>query len=158
MAKSIGLRDYAARKGQAVGTSRWFEIDQKRINEFAEVTEDRQFIHIDPEKAAKTPFLGTIAHGFLTLSMLLPMAVDALPDISGRIMSVNYGFDKIRFVTPVPSGSRIRAHFKLVDVTQRGPKEVLTRSEVSVEIEGIEKPALIAEWLGIAYFTEPVEI
>lgn len=158
MAGYIDLKDYGARKGQAVGTSRWFEIDQKRINEFAEVTEDRQFIHVDPEEAAKTPFRGTIAHGFLTLSMLLPMAVDALPGINGRIMSVNYGFDKIRFVTPVPSGSKIRAHFKLVDVTPRSPREFLTRSEVSVEIQGIEKPALIAEWLGIAHFAEPMEI
>ena len=117
MANSIDLKDYAARKGQAVGTSRWFVIDQKRINEFAEVTEDWQFIHVDPEKAANTPFRGTVAHGFLTLSLLVPMAIDALPALNRRVMGVNYGFDKIRFVTPVPSGGRVRAHFKLLDLT-----------------------------------------
>ena len=158
MANSVDLKDYATRKGHAVGTSRWFIIDQKRINAFAEVTEDWQFIHVDPEKAADTPFRGTVAHGFLTLSMLVAMAIDALPGLNGRIMGVNYGFDKIRFVTPVPSGSKVRAHFRLVDVIQRGPKEFLTKSEVSVEIEGIEKPALIAEWLGISYFSDPIEI
>jgi acyl dehydratase len=158
MANSIDLKDYAARKGQAVGTSRWFVIDQKRINEFAEVTEDWQFIHVDPEKATNTPFRGTVAHGFLTLSLLVAMAIDALPALNRRVMGVNYGFDKIRFVTPVPSGGRVRAHFKLLDVTQRGPKEFLTKSEVSVEIEGIEKPAIIAEWLGVSYFAEPFEI
>lgn len=158
MTNSIDLKDYAARKGQAVGTSRWFVIDQKRINEFAEVTEDWQFIHVDPERATNTPFRGTVAHGFLTLSLLVAMAIDALPALNGRVMGVNYGFDKIRFVMPVPSGGRVRAHFKLLEVTQRGPREFLTKSEVSVEIEGIEKPAIIAEWLGVSYFAEPFEI
>lgn len=154
------MRDYATRKGQSVGASRWFEVSQARINQFADVTEDWQFIHTDPEKATATPFGGTVAHGFLTLSMLVAMAIDALPQLNGRVMGVNYGFDKIRFVTPVPSGSRVRAHFKLLEVTPRNPKEFLTKTEVSVEIEGkgSDKPALVAEWLGVSYFSDPIEL
>lgn len=153
---TIGLEAYAALAGKEVGVSRWFDIDQSRIDKFADVTEDWQFIHLDAEKAANTPFGGTVAHGFLTLSMLAAMAYDALPSIEGRVMGVNYGFDKIRFVTPVRSGSRVRARFKLIAVTPRGPEDFMSRSEVVVEIEGSEKPALVAEWLGITYFAEPV--
>ncbi|WP_157863251.1 MaoC family dehydratase [Bradyrhizobium tropiciagri] len=152
----IDVKEYAALRGKEVGVSRWFEIDQSRIDKFADVTEDWQFIHIDPNKAAESPFGGTVAHGFLTLSMLAAMAYDGLPAIEGRVMGVNYGFDKIRFVTPVRSGSRVRARFKLLEVTPRGPKEIMTKSEVSVEIEGAEKPAIVAEWLGMYYFAEPV--
>lgn len=122
------------------------------------MTEDWQFIHVDPASAAKTAFGGTVAHGFLTLSMLVAMAHDGLPDIEGRVMGVNYGFDKIRFVTPVPSGSRVRARFKLIEVTARGAKEFMTRSEVVVEIDGSDKPALVAEWLGVSYLAETVAI
>lgn len=143
----ISYKEYVAKKGEEVGVSKWFDITQDRIDQFADVTEDWQFIHIDPEKAAKTPFGGTVAHGFLTLSMLAAMTYDALPAVKGRIMGVNYGFDKIRFLTPVRSGGRVRARFKLLDVTLRNPKEYLSKSEVSVEIEGVDKPALIAEWL-----------
>ncbi|HEX7961121.1 MAG TPA: MaoC family dehydratase [Terriglobales bacterium] len=153
---TIGLEAYAALAGKEVGVSRWFDIDQSRIDKFADVTEDWQFIHLDAEKAANTPFGGTVAHGFLTLSMLAAMAYDALPSIEGRVMGVNYGFDKIRFVTPVRSGSRVRARFKLIAVTPRGLEDFMSRSEVVVEIEGSEKPALVAEWLGITYFAEPV--
>lgn len=153
----LTFKEYVAKIGKEVGVSRWFDITQERINEFADVTEDWQFIHIDPEKAAKTPFGGTVAHGFLTLSMLAAMTYDALPAVKGRVMGVNYGFDKIRFISPVRSGSRVRARFKLLDVTLRNPKEYLSRSEVAVEIEGIDKPALIAEWLGVSYFAEPLE-
>jgi acyl dehydratase len=153
----LTFKEYVAKTGKEVGVSRWFDITQERINEFADVTEDWQFIHVDPEKAAKTPFGGTVAHGFLTLSMLAAMTYDALPAVKGRVMGVNYGFDKIRFISPVRSGSRVRARFKLLDVTLRNPKEYLSRSEVAVEIEGIDKPALIAEWLGVSYFAEPLE-
>ncbi len=152
------MNEYAALAGTEVGVSRWFEIDQSRIDSFAEVTEDWQFIHVDPAKAVETAFGGTVAHGFLTLSMLVAMAHDGLPDIKGRVMGVNYGFDKIRFVTPVRSGSRIRARFKLVEVTARGANEFMTRSEVVVEIEGANKPALVAEWLGVSYLAEPVAV
>src|SRR5882757_146716 len=149
---SIDMKEYLTLTGKEVGVSRWFEIDQTRIDKFADVTEDWQFIHVDPQKAADTPFRGTVAHGFLTLSMLAAMAYDGLPAVEGRVMGVNYGFDKIRFVAPVRSGSRVRARFKLLEVIARNPKEFMTKSEVSVEIEGSEKPALIAEWLGVSYF------
>jgi acyl dehydratase len=129
------------------GVSRWFAIDQKRIDAFAEVTEDRQFIHVDLEAARASPFGGTIAHGFLTLSMLSALSVDALPRIDGLAMGVNYGFDKLRFLSPVPAGSRIRGRFKLDNVTARSPTEFLARNIVTVEIEGAAKPAMIAEWL-----------
>ncbi|MBX3524263.1 MAG: MaoC family dehydratase, partial [Xanthobacteraceae bacterium] len=112
---------------------------------------DHQFIHIDVERAKKeTPFGGTIAHGFLTLSLLAPMGYDALPTLSNRAMGINYGLDKVRFLNPVRAGSRVRAHYKLADVTQRSPKELLFKYEVTVEIEGQERPALIAESLGMA--------
>jgi acyl dehydratase len=153
---AVDIKEYVALTGQEVGVSRWFEIDQSRIDTFADVTEDWQFIHIDTEKATKTPFGGTVAHGFLTLSMLAAMAYDALPAIKGRVMGVNYGFDKIRFVTPVRSRSRVRARFKLLEVTVRNPKEFMSRSEVVVEIAGADKPALVAEWLGVSYFAEPI--
>lgn len=153
---AIDMKDYAALTGEEVGISRWFEIDQTRIDKFADVTEDWQFIHIDPEKAADTPFGCTVAHGFLTLSMLAAMAYDGLPAVKGRVMGVNYGFNKVRFVTPVRSGSRVRARFRLLEVTARNPKEFMTKSEVSVEIEGSDKPALVAEWLGVSYLAEPV--
>ncbi|MGY4623408.1 MaoC family dehydratase [Bradyrhizobium sp. USDA 4486] len=154
----IGMNEFVALAGKEIGVSRWFEIDQSRISEFADVTEDWQFIHIDPEQAARTPFGGTVAHGFLTLSMLPAMAYDAMPQIEGRVMAVNYGFEKLRFVAPVRAGSHVRARFKLDQVTARSPKEFLSKSEVIVEIKGSDKPALVAEWLGLSYFAEPVTI
>lgn len=152
----LSMNEYVAQTGKEVGVSRWFEIDQSRIDKFADVTEDWQFIHIDPAKASETPFGGTVAHGFLTLSMLAAMAYDGLPSIKGRVIGVNYGFDKVRFISPVRSGSRVRAKFKLLEVSERNPKEFMSKNEVVVEIEGLEKPALLAEWIGISYFAEPV--
>ncbi len=140
--------------GTETGVSHWLTIDQKRIDAFAEITEDRQFIHIDPEAARATPFGGTIAHGFLTLSMLSALAMDALPAIEGRAMGVNYGFEKLRFISPVPAGSRIRGRFKLESVTPRSENEFLARNIATVEIEGAAKPALIAEWLAL-YILNP---
>lgn len=154
----LSIAEYGALKGKEVGVSRWFEIDQKRIDTFADVTEDWQFIHVDPDKAASTPFGGTVAHGFLTLSMLAAMAYDGMPKLAGRVMGVNYGFDKIRFITPVRSGSRVRARFKLLEISPRSPKEFLAKSEVTVEIDGAEKPAVVAEWLGVSYFAESVTV
>ncbi len=137
--------------GQDIGVSDWALIDQKMIDAFAGVTFDPYFIHTDPERAKQeTQFGGTIAHGFLTLSMLSAMAYDALPDIKGRTVGMNYGFDKIRFISPVPSGSRIRGRFKLADL-QRKPGQVVVKYAVTVEIEGMEKPALAAEWLTLAF-------
>lgn len=143
----LTLDQFLARAGGEAAVSNWFLIDQARIDAFAEVTEDRQFIHVDPEAARATPFGGAIAHGFLTLSMLSALAMDALPRIEGRAMGVNYGFDKVRFVSPTPAGARIRGRFALQGVTRRSPVEFMARYAVSVEIEGGARPALVAEWL-----------
>jgi acyl dehydratase len=137
--------------GQDVGVSDWALIDQDKINAFADVTYDPYFIHTDPARAEQeTSFGGAIAHGFLTLSMLSAMAYDALPDIKGRTVGMNYGFDKIRFLSPVPAGSRIRGRFRIASV-QRKPGQAVVKYAVTVEIEGKEKPALAAEWLTIAF-------
>ena len=131
--------------------SKWFEISQKRIDAFADATEDWQFIHIDPEAAKQSPFGGTIAHGFLTLSLLSAMTYDANPALEGVAMGVNYGFDKVRFLAPVPAGSKIRGRFKLMSAEDKGGGRWLIKHEVTVEIDGAEKPALIAEWLGMQF-------
>jgi len=135
--------------GQEIGVSRWFEIDQARIDAFAETTEDRQFIHVDPEAARATPFGGTIAHGFLTLSLASAMSYDAVKPLEGVVMGVNYGFDKLRFLAPVPAGSQVRGRFRLLSAEDKGGGRWLLKHELTVEIEGGEKPALIAEWLGM---------
>lgn len=135
--------------GTEVGVSRWIEIDQARIDAFAKITEDEQFIHVDPEAAKATPFGGTIAHGFLTLSLASAMSYDAVAPLEGVVMGVNYGFDKLRFLAPVPAGSRIRGRFKLLGAEDKGGGRWLLKHELTVEIEGGEKPALIAEWLGM---------
>lgn len=147
----ISKSDFQMMVGREIGVSRWFNISQDRIDLFAETTEDRQFIHIDRTKAEATPFGGTIAHGFLTLSMLSAIAQDALVEIEGLTHSVNYGFNHIRFVSPVRSEANIRGKFVLSDLTQT--ESYQTRNlTVTVEIEGEAKPALIAEWLTRHYF------
>jgi acyl dehydratase len=146
---TIALARLQEKIGTETGLSRWFDISQERIDAFADITEDRQFIHIDPVAAKATPFGGTVAHGFLTLSMLSAIAYDALPRVEGTAMGVNYGFEKIRFVAPVRAGSRIRGRFRLDALTQRSPIEWQMRNNVTVEIEGSEKPALVGEWLGL---------
>lgn len=135
--------------GQEVGVSDWILIDQARIDAFAACTEDDQFIHIDPIRAADTPFGGTIAHGFLTMSLLSQMSYQATPLIEGVAMGLNYGFDKLRFLQPVKSGSRVRGRFKLMSAEDKGGIRWLIKHEVTVEVEGSDKPALIAEWLGM---------
>ena len=120
--RRLPAAELASRVGQSF-VSRWFEVDQGRIDAFAKVTEDEQFIHVDPERARLTPFGGTVAHGFLTLSLLSPMAYSALPRIEGASIGVNYGFDKVRFLHPVRSGARVRARFTLIAVTQRSERE-----------------------------------
>ena len=146
---AISLAELGARVGDEIGLSRWFLIDQKRIDAFADSTEDWQFIHVDPEAAKATPFGETVAHGFLTLSMLSAIAYDALPRVSGLAMGVNYGFDKVRFVAPVRAGRRIRGRFVLSGLTQRSAREYQSRKAVTVEIEGEDKPALVADWLSL---------
>ena len=143
---TIPAGELAEHVGQ-VFHSDWFAVDQGRIDAFATVTEDEQFIHVDPEKASATPFGGTVAHGFLTLSLLSPMAYSVLPKIEGVAMGVNYGLDRVRFLHPVRSGSRVRARFTLAAVTQRSEREWQLTYDVSVEIEGAHKPALAATWL-----------
>jgi acyl dehydratase len=143
----LPLADFVALAGGAPFVSRWFTLDQARLDAFAEVTEDRQFIHTDPEAARATPFGGTIAHGFLTVALLSAMAEDALPPLTGVAMRVNYGLDRLRFLTPVKANARVRGRFALTEAALRGPREWLMRYETSVEIEGGERPALVAQWL-----------
>jgi acyl dehydratase len=139
------------RLGLEVGVSSWLTVDQARIDAFADTTEDRQFIHTDPEAAAHTPFGGTIAHGFLTLSLLSRMAADAMLLPEGLRMAVNYGLDRVRFLAPVKSGARVRGRFTLDSVEEKAPGQLLLRHTVTVEIEGHEKPALTAVWLGLMF-------
>lgn len=146
----ISIDELRKRIGSEIGVSNWHVITQDMIDRFASVTSDHQFIHVDPVRAKKeTPFGGTIAHGFLTLSLLAPMGYEALPQIANRAMGINYGLDKVRFLTPVRAGSRVRAHYKLKEVTNRSDKEVLLKNEVTIEIENAEKPAVYAESLSV---------
>ena len=135
--------------GTEVGVSRWFEISQAKIDAFADATEDWQFIHVDPEAAKATPFGGTIAHGFLTLSLASAMSYDAVKPLEGVAMGVNYGFDKLRFLAPVPAGSKVRGRFRLLSAEDKGGGRWLIKHELTIEIDGGDKPALIAEWLGM---------
>src|SRR3954470_16740809 len=145
------LDEIRARVGEEVGVSDWILVDQARIDTFAEVTEDPQFIHIDPEAAAKTPFGGTVAHGFLTLSLLSRMAADAMLRPDGVKMGVNYGFERIRFMAPVRSGKRVRGRFTLTAMEEKRPGQWQFVHKVIVEIEGEAKPALIADWIGLVF-------
>ena len=148
------LAELRSRIGEEIGVSDWLTIDQNRIDEFAEATEDRQFIHVDPDAAARTPFGGTVAHGFLSLSMLSRMAADAMLVPDSIKMAVNYGLDRVRFIAPVRSGRRIRGRFRLDSVEEKAAGQYLMRHTVTVEIEGEEKPALTAEWLGLIFVQE----
>jgi acyl dehydratase len=149
----VSLESYRAMVGQEIGVSAWHLVDQGRINLYADVIEDHQFIHVDPERARReTAFGTTIAHGFLTMSLLSIMSYEVMPVIEGTTMGVNYGFDKLRFVSPVRSGSRVRGRFTLTEARLRKPKELQSRTSVTVEIEGEEKPALVADWIGLIYF------
>src|SRR6185312_4994128 len=146
MSAAISIQTLQRKIGTEVGVSNWHVVTQERIDGFAGVTGDHQFIHVDPERAKKeTPFGGTIAHGYLMLSLLAPMGYEALPLIDGVAHRINYGLDKVRFLTPVKPGSRVRAHYKLREVTSRREKEFLLKNEVTVEIDGADKPALYAE-------------
>jgi acyl dehydratase len=146
-----GLEEIRTRVGEEIGTSSWLTIDQSRIDAFADATEDRQFIHIDPAVAAQTPFGGTIAHGFLSLSLLSRMGAEVILFPPGLKMAVNYGLDRVRFLAPVKSGARVRGRFTLDSVEEKAPGQVLMRHIVTVEIEGEEKPALTAIWLGLLF-------
>jgi acyl dehydratase len=136
---------------KAIGTKfepgAWFDVTQDRINTFADCTEDHQFIHVDPEAAKNTPFGGTIAHGFLTLSLLSKLVEGNGIIPENIVMGLNYGFDKVRFLAPVRSGKRVRANVEIADVTRKDDNRFLIKQAISVEIEGEDTPALVAEWL-----------
>ena len=141
-------QELAAKTGEMIGISDWFEVTQDRINKFAEATGDFQFIHIDEEKAKLTPFGGTIAHGFLTLSLIPVLsAMTEGARVSNVKMGVNYGGNKTRFISPVRAGKRVRAHVKLLDLVEKRPGQWQQTNEYTIEIEGEDKPALIAEWV-----------
>src|SRR6201982_1043895 len=149
----VSLGAYQAMVGTEVGVSSWHGVDQGRVNLDADVIEDHKFIHIDPERAKReTPFGSTVAHGFLTMSLMSIMSYEVMPVIAGTTMGVNYGFDKLRFISPVRAGSRLRGRFVLAEAKLRKDTELQSRTNVTVEIEGEERPALVADWLGLIYF------
>ncbi|MFT4960736.1 MAG: acyl dehydratase [Paracoccaceae bacterium] len=142
-----------AKIGEVVGVSNWILVDQAMIDDFAKTTQDNQWIHVDPIRAAaETPFGGTIAHGFLTLSLASRFSYDCFGMLPGQVMGINYGLNKLRFLSPVKAGSRLRGRFVSKAVTKRNPTEMLRENILTVEIEGSETPALVAEWLGLAIF------
>jgi acyl dehydratase len=145
------LEEIRNRVGEEVGISAWLTIDQARIDAFAGATEDHQFIHVDPAASAAAGFGGTIAHGFLSLSLLSRMGAEAMLLPEGMKMAVNYGLDRVRFLAPVRSGSRVRGRFVLDSVEEKAPGQWLMRHTVNVEIEGEAKPALSAVWLGLMF-------
>ena len=145
------LDDIRSLTGTDIGVSDWITVDQDRITAFAEATEDRQFIHVDPAAAAQTPFGGTIAHGFLSLSLLSRMAADVMKVPDTTKMAVNYGLDRVRFIAPVRAGARVRGRFTLDGVDEKAPGQLLLRHTVTVEIEYEPRPALTAEWLGLIF-------
>ncbi len=147
MAAHLTLATLANHVGQEVGVSEWHEIQQQQISDFAEVTKDFQYIHTDPVRAANSPFGGTIAHGFLVLSLLSAMFEEALGALDGTTMSMNYGLDGLRFLTPVKNGAQIGARFTLKSVTERQPGQWRATFDTTVEIKGQEKPALVAQWV-----------
>ncbi len=151
MAKQISLEDYRALVGSEVGVSDWILVDQARIDGFAEVTGDHQFIHVNAELAAQTPYGTTIAHGYLTFGLTSAMANDVMPSIVGSKVCINYGLNKVRFMAPVKSGKRVRGRFALSDVSQRPDGGWKSTVDVAVEIEGETKPALAAEWITLQY-------
>jgi acyl dehydratase len=145
------LDEIRSKIGKEVGVSDWLTVDQDRIDAFAAATDDRQFIHVDAAAAAQTPFGGTIAHGFLSLSLLSRMGAQAMLLPGGLKMAINYGLDRVRFLAPVKSGKRVRGRFVLDSVDEKAPGQILLRHTVTVEIEGEDKPALTAVWLGLMF-------
>ncbi len=144
--------------GQEIGVSPWRVVSQEMIDKFADATDDHQFIHVDPERAAaESPFGGTIAHGFLSLSLLSTLAFETVAPLEGAGMGVNYGFDRVRFVTPVKAGGRIRARFTLAELIARPSGWIHVNYDVTVEVEGSVKPAFTARWLTLAVMDKKEE-
>ncbi|RNF33947.1 MaoC family dehydratase [Paracoccus methylarcula] len=149
------LEHYQARIGTKIGISSWVTVDQQMIDAFADTTRDNQWIHTDPKRAAsETPFGGTIAHGFLTLSLASGFAQECFQPMPGQVMGINYGLNKLRFLSPVKVGSRLRGQFTLQGISVRSDTELLRETLLTIQIEGAERPALVAEWLGISVFRD----
>ncbi len=149
MTVTVSLDEFASSAGRELKPSDWLLIDQERVNQFASATNDHQFIHVDPDRAAQSPFGGTIAHGFLTLSLLSYLNAQNLIVPEGMVMGINYGSNKIRYLQPVSVGERIRSRQKLLEISQKIPGRWMVRSAVTVEIENKDKPAMIAEILSM---------
>lgn len=149
MPQSVPKDELLRMAGTESPPSAWLAIDQERIDLFADATGDHQFIHVDPERAAQTPFGTTIAHGFLTLSLLSTLLAETALMPEGTVMGINYGLNKVRFLQPVKVGSEVRARSRLLGVTEKGRRRLLLTAEVTIEIRGQEKPALIAEVLSL---------
>ena len=147
MSSTVSLEEYGKLAGTDLGYSDWVTIDQTRIDAFADVTGDDQFIHVDPEAAAATPFGSTIAHGFLTLSLMVPLFYEVAINPENMIMGLNYGMNKTRFLAPVTAGSRVRLHATIAEVVERSPGSYLVTHDVTMEIENSEKPALVGQFL-----------
>ena len=145
------IEEIQERVGTEIGMSDWILIDQNRIDAFAAITEDHQFIHVDPERAKQTPFRGTVAHGFLTLSMLSRMAGGVMLHPESMRMAINYGFEKVRFMAPVKSGKRVRGRFRMLSAEEKRASQWQITYEVTVEIEDEDKPALVADWIGYMF-------
>jgi len=145
------LERLQAQAGEEIGVSNWWEVTQERIDAFAGATDDHQFIHIDPDLAAQTPFGGTIAHGFLTLSMSVPMSTEVNLDVGSPLMGINYGLDKVRFPAPVPVNSKIRLRVTL-DEAHEVAGGIQIKQTMTTEVEGQEKPAMVAERLTRFYY------
>ena len=153
MPGDISLAEIMKLAGTEIGVSDWIVVDQTMIDTFADATLDHQFIHVDPERAkAETPYGGTIAHGFLTLSLLSAMNYSGLPKIREQTLGINYGFEKIRFMSPVKCGARVRGRFQLAETRLRGANMLMLTYDVTVEIENERKPALTATWTTISQF------
>ena len=149
------LAETEAKIGTEVGVSNWITVDQKMIDDFANTTHDTQWIHVNPERAAaETPFGGTIAHGFLTLSLASRFAYDCFAMLPGQVMGINYGMNKLRFLMPVRAGARLRGNFTLQAVSARSDTDLLRTNMLTIEIDGEDTPALVVEWLGLAVFKD----
>ena len=157
MAETLSIDAFAGLAGTALEPSEWLEISQERINQFADATNDHQFIHVDPERAAATPFGTTIAHGYLTLSLLSDLLGDCWPTPEGLVMGLNYGSDKVRYLAPVKVGQRVRAVGRIAELAEKRPGQWLVKTDVTVEIEDESTPALIAEILSM-FIVDPKKI
>jgi len=153
MPTEVSVEELKGYEGKSLSPSEWVEVTQDRIDRFADCTDDHQYIHVDPEAAKNTPFGATIAHGFLSLSLLAGHRSPDMPTIKNAVMGINYGLDRVRFLNPVKVNSRVRIHTKIISVTEKRRGYILIKSERSMEIEGEEKPALIAETLGLIVTT-----